>query len=47
MWYEKALQKMGEEKELDLNIAVLPHSENADKAVKELRAMLSGLGRKG
>jgi hypothetical protein len=46
MWYEIALRKMGEEKELDLNIAVVPHTENADRAIKELRSMLSALGRK-
>jgi len=45
MWYETALQQMGLEKDLDLNIAIAPHAENPDRVVKQLRDMLAQFGK--
>jgi len=46
MWYETALRQIGLEKDLDLDIAVIPHTEEPDKAFKEMRRMLASFGRK-
>jgi len=46
MWYETALQQIGFEKDLDLEISVIPHTEEPDKAFKEMRKILSSFGKK-
>jgi len=45
MWYETALQQMGLEKDLDLEISLVPHKEDPDRALKQLRHMLSEFGK--
>jgi hypothetical protein len=45
MWYETALQQLGLEKDLDLEISLIPHTENPDRSVKQLRQVLSEFGK--
>jgi hypothetical protein len=45
MWYESALEQIGFEKDLDLEIAVIPHTEEPERAFKEMRKLLATFGR--
>jgi hypothetical protein len=45
MWYETALQQLGVEKDIDLEIAIVPHTEDPDKAVRQMRAALASFGK--
>ena len=45
MWYHAALRQLGFEKDLDLEISLVPHTEQPDKHLKHLRKMLSEFGK--
>ena len=45
MWYEEALRQIGFDKDLDLNIAVTPHTEDPERTFKDIRKMLLGFGK--
>jgi hypothetical protein len=45
MWYETALQQIGFEKDLDLEIAVVPHTEEPEKAFRKMRELLAAFGK--
>jgi hypothetical protein len=44
MWYETALQHMGFEKNLDLNISLIPHTDKPDKTLADIRFALDNMG---
>lgn len=46
MWYEAALRELGQEKSLDLELSLVPHTENPDRAVADMRFALDRMGRK-
>ena len=46
MWHERSLQELGLEKNLDLEVSLVPHTENPDRAVADMRFMLEQMGRK-
>jgi hypothetical protein len=46
MWYEASLQETGQEKSLDLEVSLIPHTENPDRAVADMRFALERMGRK-
>jgi len=45
MWYEAAMEQIGFEKDLDLEISLVPHTEDPMKAVKQMREILGGFGK--
>ena len=45
MWYETALQQLGVEKQLDLEISLVPHAEEPNKALRDLRRTLREFGK--
>jgi hypothetical protein len=45
MWYEKALQEIGLEKNLELEICLVPHTEKPDRALADMRFVLANMGR--
>jgi hypothetical protein len=44
MWYETAMRQIGFEKDLDLSISVIPHTEDPDRAFKQMRKGLAEFG---
>jgi hypothetical protein len=40
MWHERAQIEKGEEKLLDFELLLAPHTEHADQAVSEIRTAL-------
>ena len=46
MWYEQALQELGQEKSLDLEVSLVPHTENPDRAVADMRFVLGQMGKR-
>src|SRR4030095_3572344 len=45
MWYETALQEIGLEKNLELEISLVPHTEHPERALEEMRKALINMGR--
>jgi hypothetical protein len=45
MWYETALQQIGLEKNLELDISLVPHTERPDHALNDMREALLKMGR--
>jgi hypothetical protein len=45
MWYETALEQVGLEKDLDLEISIAPHVENPDRTIKQLRTIFASFGK--
>ena len=44
MWYETALQEIGASKNLDLEVSLVPHTEDPKLAVADMRFALSKMG---
>jgi hypothetical protein len=41
MWYETALKEIGIQSNLDLEIGLVPHTEDPERALRDLRRGLS------
>jgi hypothetical protein len=46
MWHESALQELGQDKSLDLEVSLIPHTEDPDRAIADMRFFLERMGRK-
>jgi hypothetical protein len=42
MWYKTAIEEIGSDKNLDLQISIAPHTKDPEEAVKQLRKALVG-----
>jgi hypothetical protein len=47
MWYKTAMEEIGSEKNLDLDISVIPHMKDPQQAHTEMRKALLGMGKNG
>jgi hypothetical protein len=45
MWHERAFQEIGLEKNLALEISLVPHTENPERALADMRFALEKMGR--
>ena len=45
MWYATALEQIGFEKDLDLSISIVPHTDEPDRAFKEMHKILVNFGK--
>jgi hypothetical protein len=45
MWYETALQQIGLEKNLELDVSLVPHTEHPERALENMRDALLKMGR--
>jgi hypothetical protein len=46
MWYETALHELGLEKTLDLDVSLVAHTENPERAREDMRRALINMGKR-